>query len=114
MECLYQAEVVVYINFTDEEFDFIDKAMREHRDTKIYTEPGSWFYGMKVMRKMDSGISEKFTPDKIQYILRALEEQRGKFSMALFHKLSDIFLTIRSKKERLNSDLDQETPDFSW
>ncbi len=41
MEYSFEAEVVAHLNFTDEEFAFMEKSMQEHKDTAIFTECGS-------------------------------------------------------------------------
>lgn len=47
MECSYEVEVVAHVDFTDEEFAFMEKSMQEHPDMAMFIEYGTWFYGIK-------------------------------------------------------------------
>ncbi len=62
---------------------------------------------------MNAGIPAKLTSRQIQFMLRSLENQRGKYAMSLFDKLKKIFFSMQAKREDLNSRLNQETRDSS-
>lgn len=113
MECSYEVEVVAYVDFTDEEFTFMEKSMQEHPDMAMFIEYGTWFYGIKKLRETNARIPARLTSRQILLMLRSLEKQQGEYAMSFFGKLKNIFFSMQAKRGELNSKLKQETLDFS-